>query len=318
MYRSPGVGCARNHIIYLANGSPADNNNKCAGAVAAARTRTPRESAFRSPKMSSNTDEANWVDEFAAFFNGVADLDGIIEGAQNITTHTIAVTGASSDGNFPNFIRWIARQGGGLYQEAQNSDQIIVAITKILNQIRASNSVFSSASLPVSANTQGTYLNQVYIGMFRPDGNALPRWVGNLKQYQFLYDAQTDSLQLADANKFPAVSSTTGFIDSTRRASGLIRSSFWINVEAASSGKYARSDMPDGEKVEKGGVAQLLRESYLSSASARRIYTCDGYSCGSDVDLASAGNSYRFSTANSSLTPSMFGFSSSDTTDATS
>ena len=41
-------------------------------------------------------------------------------------------------------------------------------MTKILNQIRAANSVFAAASLPVSANTQGTYLNQVYIGMFRP------------------------------------------------------------------------------------------------------------------------------------------------------
>ena len=138
-----------------------------------------------------NSDEANWVDEFAAFFNRGADLDTTIEGAQNINVHTLAVTGASSDGNYPNFIRWIAKEGGGLYQQASNSDEIVVGMTKIFNQVRAANSVFSSASLPVSANTQGTYLNQVYIGMFRPDGNALPRWVGNLKQYQFVYSAAT-------------------------------------------------------------------------------------------------------------------------------
>ncbi len=106
------------------------------------------------------------------------------------------MTGASSDGNYPNFIRWIAKEGGGLYQQASNSDEIVVGMTKIFNQVRAANSVFSSASLPVSANTQGTYLNQVYIGMFRPDGNALPRWVGNLKQYQFVYDAATNTLRL--------------------------------------------------------------------------------------------------------------------------
>ena len=126
------------------------------------------------------------------------------------------MTGASSDGNYPNFVSWIAKQGGGLYQQASNSDQIILAMTKILNQIRAANSVFSSASLPVSANTQGTYLNQVFIGMFRPDGNALPRWVGNLKQYQFVYDPQRDTLQLADISLTPAVSPTSGFIDSGR------------------------------------------------------------------------------------------------------
>ena len=33
-----------------------------------------------------------------------------LEGVQNITTHAIAVTGASSDGNYPNFIRWIAKR----------------------------------------------------------------------------------------------------------------------------------------------------------------------------------------------------------------
>ncbi len=186
------------------------------------------------------------------------------------------MTGASSDGNYPNYIRWMAKQGGGLYQQATNSDQIILAMTKILNQIRASNSVFASASLPVSANTQGTYLNQVYIGMFRPDGNALPRWVGNLKQYQFIYDQQADSLQLADATGVAAVSPTTGFIDKDATSFWTKPSSFWINVETASGGKISRSDAPDGEKVEKGGIAQLLRERYFSGAATRPLFTCPG------------------------------------------
>jgi type IV pilus assembly protein PilY1 len=172
------------------------------------------------------------------------------------------VTGASSDGNYPNYIRWIAKQGGGLYQQASNSDQIIVAMTKILNQIRASNSVFAAASLPVSANTQGTYLNQVYIGMFRPDGNALPRWIGNLKQYKFVYDVASDSLQLADASGTPAVSPVTGFITEDATSFWTQSSSFWSKVEESSGGKYSRSDAPDGEKVEKGGIAQWLRSTY--------------------------------------------------------
>ena len=227
--------------------------------------------------------------------------------------HTIAVTGASSDNDYPNFIRWIAKQGGGVYKEANSSDTLIVAMNKILNQIRASNSVFSSASLPVSANTQGTYLNQVYIGMFRPDGNALPRWVGNLKQYQFTYNQQADTLQLADASGVPAVSPVTGFIAEDATSFWTKPSSFWINVETASGGKVSRSDAPDGEKVEKGGVAQLLRERYFSSAATRPVFTCPGLTCGNDVDLTAVGNSYRFSTANSALSPGVFGLASSDT-----
>ncbi len=111
--------------------------------------------------------------------------------------------------------------------------------------------MFSSASLPVSANTQGTYLNQVFIGMFRPDGNALPRWVGNLKQYQFVYDAQRDSLQLADINNVAAVSPISGFINQDATSFWTHSSSFWINVETSSGGRYSRSDAPDGEKVER-------------------------------------------------------------------
>ncbi len=232
-YVSPGVGCAKNHIIYLANGKPQDNDNN---ALALLRRLYPSAVRKSIPVAEGvgNSDEANWADEFAAFFNRGADLDTTLEGAQNINVHTLAVTGASSDGNYPNFIRWIAKEGGGIYQSASNTDGIILGMIKILNQIRAANSVFAAASLPVSANTQGTYLNQVYIGMFRPDGNALPRWVGNLKQYQFVYNASTNSLKLADATLTPAVSPTTGFIDNDATSFWTTSSSFWLNVETAS------------------------------------------------------------------------------------
>ena len=306
-YVSPGVGCAKNHIIYLANGKPGDNDNN---ALALLRRLNPGAARTRIPVAEnvSNTDEANWADEFAAFFNRGADLDSTIEGAQNISVHTLAVTGASSDGNYPNFLRWIAKEGGGLYQQASNSDEIVVGLTKIFNQVRAANSVFASASLPVSANTQGTYLNQVYIGMFRPDGNALPRWVGNLKQYQFVYNASADTLRLADAAGIPAVSPTTGFIDNDATSFWTTPSTFWQNVETASAGRYSRSDAPDGEVVEKGGLAEHLRQTYYSSSAARTIYTCTGATCGGNFDLAAAGVASRFSTTNVLLTPTLFGF----------
>lgn len=311
-YRSPDVGCSKNHIIYIANGAPADNDNDALTLLrrlnpAAVRTRIPV------AENVSSTDEANWADEFAAFFNNGVDLSTATEGSQNISVHTIAVTGASSDGNYPNFVRWIAKQGGGLYQQASNSDQIVQGMVKILNQIRAANSVFSAASLPVSANTQGTYLNQVYIGMFRPDGNGLPRWVGNLKQYQFVYNTSADTLQLADSTLVPAVSPTTGFIHNEAVSYWTQPSDFWSNVEAASGGSYSRSDSPDGERVEKGGVAQLLRQSYYTSSATRTVYTCPGTACGSNVDLAAVGTSYQFSSANTALSPSLFGFGVAET-----
>ncbi len=150
--------------------------------------------------------------------------------------------------------------------------------------------------------------------MFRPDGNALPRWVGNLKQYQFVYNTATDTLKLADSALMPAVSPTTGFIDSDATSFWTNPSSFWIKVETASSGRYSRSDAPDGEVVEKGGVAQWLRTRYQDSRADRPIYTCVDSSCdggASGIDLAAAGSNYVFQTDNTSLTAAMLGVGSS-------
>ena len=57
-YLTPGVGCAKNHIIYLANGRPADNDNDALVLLrrlnsSAARTRIPVAESV------SNSDEAN-------------------------------------------------------------------------------------------------------------------------------------------------------------------------------------------------------------------------------------------------------------------
>ena len=112
--------------------------------------------------------------------------------------------------------------------------------------------------------TQGAYLNQVFIGMFRPDAKALPRWVGNLKQYQFKYDAVQNTLELADKNDVAAISNVTGFIKDSAVSFWTEPSTFWVNAAAASSGKYSESDSPDGQLVEKGGVGQGLRTTYTS------------------------------------------------------
>ena len=64
-----------------------------------------------------------------------------------------------------------------------------------------------------------TYLNQVYIGMFRPDELAFPRWAGNLKQYRL--GLVNGALRLLDAQEpaQPAISSAgTGFISSCARS----------------------------------------------------------------------------------------------------
>src|SRR5205085_11618195 len=175
---APGSGCGQNNIVFLANGGPGEvTDNEAKALLAAAGGDTTQ--LIYPTSFISNSDQGNWADEFARFMRN-ADVSSK-DGVQNIITHAIAVTGAPSDGLYPNFVHAMANQGGGQYFKTDNVADLTDYLLNIFNSIDAANSVFASASLPISVNAQGTYKNQVFVGMFRPDANARPRWVGNLK-----------------------------------------------------------------------------------------------------------------------------------------
>ena len=88
-----------------------------------------------------------------------------------------------------------------------------------------------------------------------------------------------------------------------------------MNVEAASGGSYSRSDSPDGERVEKGGVAQLLRRTLFRQLGYAHRLHVPRQDCGSDVDLEH-GETTASARANTSLTPSLFGFGVADNCEA--
>jgi type IV pilus assembly protein PilY1 len=167
----------------------------------------------------------------------------------------------------------------------------------ILSEVQAVNSVFASSSLPVSVNVRGTYLNQVYMGVFRPDPDAAPRWLGNLKEYKLAVSG-TDQLYLADANGNPVENSTTGFVTPTAVSYWTNPSTFW---GFRPSGVGGASDSPDGDIVEKGAAAQGLRTAYAASQAARKVYTCDPASCSGLL------SSTPFDTGNAAITAAALG-----------
>ena len=295
-----GGGCGNNHIIFVANGSSGEVTDNEAKALLAAAGGDTTQLVYPSSYI-TNSDQGNWADEFTRFLRGV-DVVSTKVGVQSITTHAIAVTGASSDNLYPNFIRAMANQGGGQYYSASNVDTLIQYLINIFNSIQSANSVFASASLPVSANTQGTYKNQVFIGVFRPDANASPRWYGNMKQYKFSYDPATNTLQLADALGAQALNASTGFFNPTAVSAWTHDSTFWSNDPKGTPKSV--SDRPDGAIVEKGGAAQMLREAYANDQSARKVYTC--LSCSSGTFLSSTADS-QFVSTNAGLTAADLG-----------
>ncbi len=337
----PASGCQKNFVIFLGNAYEANSTPGDGGLGGTSMAAPDGKSIITIPSGSYGLPPANnscgsynmpihndssglYADEWARYMYG-ADIYGTLDGAQNIVTYAIAALGPHCKADYPALLKSVATYGGGKYFPVNGDDasQITQALLNILNEVQAVNSVFSSSSLPVSVNTQGTYLNQIFMGMFRPDQNGFPRWLGNLKQYQFVYDTTAQTLALGDSTGALAISSAgTGFISpnaisywTTKDTSAAPDSTggFWVNQPNGAGGAF---DSPDGELVEKGGAAQQIRLANLSddytqvagsAGNPRKLYTyCPS---GSSCNPALSNSANAFATTNSGITASLFGAS---------
>jgi Tfp pilus tip-associated adhesin PilY1 len=262
--------CAKNYIIFISNG-PADNSDD----GPAATLLTGLGGNTSAIPISPSGEQSNLMDEYARFLYGT-DVNSSITGKQNIITYTVDVNPLTS-GQGPDhtaLLKSAANQGHGRYFFGSDVDTLTNALKTIFNEIQAVDSVFAAVSLPVTVNVRGSYLNQVYMGVFRPDADASPRWPGNLKQYKVGYDASTFTGRLEDKNSQPIENSSTGFINPDVVSFWTTLSTFW---NFSPSGTPASgSDSPDGAIVEKGGAGQRLRTVYATDQSTRNLYTTAG------------------------------------------
>lgn len=279
-YRSPVLeACFKNFVIYISNGAA---NDDTAGTAAAQAALAAAGGSTTTIAISPNGSQSNVGDEWARFL-GSADLSSSFADAQSAVVYTIDVL-PKTTGSGPGWsalLESMAAQSNGAYfkvTEAKGSieDQIVAALRDILLEINAKNSVFTSASLPVSVNTQGTYLNQIYIGMFRPDDSSKPRWLGNLKEYKLARNTSTNSIFLADSKGSSAVDGDTGFISATAESFWTTKETspangYWLGMPYGDEGAGGAFNFPDGDVIVKGGAAQKLREQF---AAGRNVFTC--------------------------------------------
>jgi type IV pilus assembly protein PilY1 len=276
MYSSPlSSMCQKNFIIFISNGPVDSGENDTVQLILTGLGGVLNGDPI---VINPNQEQANWADEFARFLSQT-DVAATVNGTQTIVTYTINVydpakAGINSIASHIALMKSMAFQGGGKYFAASDANSVAAALDKIFQEVNAVNSVFASTSLPVSVNVRGTNLNQVYIGVFRPDSNLAPRWYGNFKEYQFSLDSNTGQLLLSDAAGNPAYSATTGFILPTALSFWTSPSSFWGFRPPAQNGVGAGSDSPDGDVVEKGASAEILRSSLTASQNGRRLLTC--------------------------------------------
>ena len=311
LYVSPATdSCQRNYVIFIGNGGPDSSENGDAQTLLTALGgKLPTDPIPVNP----NNYQSSWFDEYGRFMYR-ADVRPSLDGTQNIITYTIAVydPAAVSDNTTPAkaaraLLQSAAQQGGGKYFAVSNTATLTKALSDILIEIQAVNSVFAAVTLPVSVNVRGTYLNQVYMGVFRPDADAFPRWMGNLKQYQLVPNLATGSLFLGDMNGTAVENTATGFISPGSVSYWTTASTFWTFKPG---GIGLESDSPDGDVVEKGAEAQWLRTAYASSQATRKYFTCTGGCTGGSLL-----SGYAFNNANASITTALLG--AADATDRT-
>lgn len=259
--------CARNYIVFIGNGF-ADAGSQEKTAKIHEHLAAIEGDVRQIPVPVLKDNKQVYADEWARYLYK-ADANAAA-GQQNIATYTIDVFNKKPSAEQAAVLTSMARVGGGKYFAAKNKDMIISALKEILIEIQATDSVFASAALPVSANSRAENDNTVFLGLFRPDPKGQPRWFGNLKRYTLAsFGGYVD---LADKSGSRAVNTQTGFFSECSISYWTSDSgSYWADVPISPSPASTCtltefdaidpfSDLPDGPRVEKGGVAEVLRK----------------------------------------------------------
>lgn len=159
--------CGYNHIILLTNGLP----NKDTG--------TPDLGDWDKDGYGDEAlygAGAHYLDDVAYYLNKVVDLNGDGQPG-DVTVHTILAFQTEDE-----LIKNTAEDGGGLYRNVADTNELTKALQEILaNIVSESDTAFVAPVVPASSTNRTISSNKVYLGLFKPQTNA--RWHGNLKKY---------------------------------------------------------------------------------------------------------------------------------------
>ncbi|PLW67475.1 hypothetical protein C0039_17220 [Pseudohalioglobus lutimaris] len=243
----------------------------------------------------------------------------------SITTHIIDVAPGQTEADrvWSERLKGIADVASGKYMRTDGTvSDVRLAIRRAIADATTMNAAIAPVALPASAHTRGLFLNQVFMGQFRPDEYGRLRWPGNLKQYRLgLHSAAgVKRLSLLDADQRPALDDESGRVRDCARSywTPVSPDTYWNYLtrsqgrgECTASAQEPGSNVPDGAVVEKGGQAYVGRggERYASAVSASRVVkTTAATFCGGETGVACRLDD--FNTSNAMLTAERLGASS--------
>lgn len=216
---------------------------------------------------------AAWnLDDWAKYFNNYgipvifSSSGGEVTERHSVSLYAIDVYNKQPNAQHSGLLYSAALNGGGRYFAARNEAAIQLAIEGALSDIISVSSAFSGVALPLSSTTQSRSENQIYVGMFRPDKLARPRWFGNLKRYEL--GLVNGVVEMVDIKGKPISNRLSGYISECAESYWTADSgNYWESLgitpppkgQCISADDKQWSDLPDGPFVEKGGTGQRLR-----------------------------------------------------------
>lgn len=218
--------CQSNHIVLLTDGAPTSDSAAVSKVENIIGT------------SCEDKDGGTCGEEIAQYM--IENDQHSFDGDQFITTHTIGFNFTTQ------WLRDVASAGGGGFYTADSANQLSAALENIINSVQDDATTFVAPGATVDHFSKISHRNDIYLALFQP--KSTPRWVGNLKRYDF----SGSPAELYDVDGDPAVDSETGYFKDGSR-------SFW-------------SASDDNNTVGAGGAAGRL------VAGSRNIYTYAGTS----------------------------------------
>ncbi len=254
------------YVVYITDGSPTVDtfaNSDITALTSASGVSSEGDYSSFSEGLST----ASYLPALASYmFNNdmINELDANGEDQfQNVRTFTIGFSEGANDA--APLLKETAKRGGGKYLPAKNSLELESALSDALTSILAIDSSFTSPSIASNNFDRTQTFDAAYYAMFLPGKG--PRWSGNLKKLKV-----TSGGTLVDSNNVAAIGDNGNIKDTA--------CTYWSDCSA---GK-------DGNKVESGGVAAMLR-----GATSRRMLSNTG--SGGALESLTVANAANGSTA---------------------
>lgn len=262
-YISPLSKCNKvAHIIYITDGAPvlddaANDLVKSLGGTAYTYNSTTKKSSYL-PAL------AGYM-----FNNDMSSADGF----QRVITHAIGFNlGTDEDAAEPLLVETANRsvdskgEVWGTYSRADNTIELVAAITKLVAEINKTGQRFSAPGVAFSSADPTRTLESAYYALFEPSQS--PKWTGNLKKLKV-----NSSGVLVDNNNNAAIDSS----------GGIAAKACTIWSECGNGGDIGYVDesgiVDGGNVVAAGGAARTI------NPASRAIYSDFGFTANSTPPL---------------------------------